>query len=309
MRRHCVIGLASLAIAALCCLVLGMFSREPVYAGKRWGGWLRDLRHPSPRVRHAAQVAFRAMGTNSVPLLREMLHATDSPARTNLYLLLARQRIIRLDLAPARERRIRAALACVVIGPDAAELAPDLLAFSKEDSFCFNLAESALGHLGQAAVAPLSVALTNETYDARRLAAGALLEIGPPAGGAVPVLLKRLDDDYIGIRATAARALGRIGVVTPEVVRALVIKTGDPATEVRWPALMTLEDFGARALPALERLLDDPEADLRSGAARALEASPAIPALRQAANDPDGKVQRAAERALQTIQERATKHR
>src|SRR5262249_116016 len=57
---------------------------EPSYQGKRLTSWLRDLRNPSPLVQRNAQEAVSQLGTNAVPVLREMLHASDSPLRTNL---------------------------------------------------------------------------------------------------------------------------------------------------------------------------------------------------------------------------------
>jgi len=221
MRRFYVIWLAVLGAAVLAGVGLGMSSREPVYRGLRLSVWLRNLRDPSPRVQHEAQEALGQMGPDAVFLVRGMLHAQDSPLATNLLNLVSRQSIIKVSFAPARERRIRAALACVVLGAEATPAVPDLVEFSKEDAYCFNLAESALGHMGEGAVEPLMRSLTNRDYAVRRLAAGAFRAIGPPASVAAPWLVGCLKDEYMDMRATAARALGRIGVVSPDVVRAL----------------------------------------------------------------------------------------
>jgi len=97
-------------------VVIGLSLRGPAYQGRPLRAWLRDMQHPSPLVRHNAQEAVRHLGTNAVPTLREMLHAEDSPIRTNMIYLLSRQRFLRIGFVPAREWRISAAQACFVLG-------------------------------------------------------------------------------------------------------------------------------------------------------------------------------------------------
>src|SRR6266436_3449387 len=158
--------------AALFVVVIGLPSPEPTYQGRVLRAWLREMQHPSPLVRHNAQEAVNHLGTNAVPVLRESLHAEDSSIKTNIMHLLSQQRFVRIRFFPARERRISAALACFVLGPSAEPAIPDLLEFSAEDSYCRNLAESALGQMGPGAVERISCALTNEDLNVRRTAAG-----------------------------------------------------------------------------------------------------------------------------------------
>jgi HEAT repeat protein len=272
MRRRYVIALVLLIMAAGIAFVLGSIA-EPSYQGKRLSGWLRDLRNPSPLVQCRAQEALRQIGTNAMPVLRRMLHAEDSSVRTNLVNLLQRQTLIKLSFANARERRIRAAFACVILGPKARAAIDDLLEFSLDDSFCSNLAESALGSMGEGAVGPLCLTLTdtNLNYTLRRVAVGALVSIGPQARAATSVLTNCLADNFSVIRANAARALGRIGDPSPDVVRALVALLGDPDLDVRVCAEVAVTEFGNAAVPILRILCKDPDPSICQGAAKALE--------------------------------------
>ena len=156
-----------------------------------------------------------------MPLLREMLHARDSSFKTNLVNLLSQQSFVKMNIVMARERRIQAGLACIELGPKAGPAIQDLLEFTKGGSFCANVGEAALGRIGAEAVGPLCLALTDDDPKTRQVAAGALGNIGTKAEKAIPELTKHLRDEYGGVRAMAPRALGRVGVVLPEVVRAL----------------------------------------------------------------------------------------
>ena len=246
---------------------------EPTFEGKRLSSWLRDLRDPSALVQHRAQNALRHMGTNSVPVLREMLHARDSPLRTNIVSLLQRQTLFKLSFAPARERRVRAALACAILGPMASPAVPDLLEFSTGDNFCSNLAESALGCLGETAVPPLCTVLmdTNSNYTLRRVAVGALASIGPPARAAIPALTNSLKDNFSEIRANAAHALGRIEFPSPEVVAALMELLDDQDLKVRICAEMAVTGFGKPVMPILASLSKGADASICRGATKALD--------------------------------------
>ena len=264
-------------------VILAWLSHGPSYHGTGLGRWLRDLRHPSPLLQHRAQEAVRHMGSSALPVLRNKLHAADSPLTTNIVNLLQRQTLVPIPFVPARERRIRAALACAILGPVAEPAIPDLLEFSQGDAFCANLAQSALGQIGERAVGALSLTLTHTNYNLREVAAGALVHVGPQASAAIPALRNCLKDDYAGVRANAARALGRIGIVSPSVVRALVEAFSDPFLDVRCCAWAAVTGFGKPAVPMLSTLLKDDDDAVRTGAEKALRE---INAAEHARKDP-----------------------
>jgi len=270
MRRFFAMAIAVvLAIAALCVLA-GLWPRQPAYHGRALSAWLPALQHPSPLVRHGAQEAVRKMGTNTVPYLRQFLHAQDSFLKTNLVALLRRQSLVKVEMVMARERRVQAALACVELGPDARPVIADLLEFSKADTFCGNLAEAALAGTGTVAVPPLCAALTNADYKIRKAAIGALANIRPQADSALPALTKCLKDKDAVIRATAAQALGRAGVPSTEVVRALMQALGDPDFNVRQRAFVALAGFGDQISPMLQDFIREVGLEHETDAGNAL---------------------------------------
>lgn len=237
-------------------LVLGLFvglfivtrliSSEPSCQGKGLSAWLRDLDGPSSLQRHQAQEAVRLIGSNAIPVLRSMLHARDLPLKTNLVGLLRKQRWITIPFTLARERQIRAALGCTALGPQSRLLFPDLFELSHGDSFLFNLAEGAVSEMGQAAVEPLCLSLTDKDYYTRELAAGALVHIGRAAKPAQPLLITCLADPYASVRANAARSLARIGVCSQPVIDGLKRAALDKDIDVRCAAAAALEGFGVK---------------------------------------------------------------
>jgi HEAT repeat protein len=55
--------------------------------------------------------------------------------------------------------------------------------------------------------------------------------MGPKAHSAVPALIIALDDEDVGVRLNAARALGQIGAEAEEAVPALMRALKDPANQ------------------------------------------------------------------------------
>jgi HEAT repeat protein len=172
----------------------------------------------------------------------------------------------------ADDLRVRAAVACNILGPMAEPAIPELLEASKR-SATFNVTMAALSHVGAPAVNPLISALTNANSTVRSAAAGALGYMGPQAEAAAPALVKSLRDEDDGVRARAALALGKIGVGSTEVVSALTSALTEPDMAIRCNAAFSLAQFGKgaeAAVPALTKLLEDPESSARIGATNAL---------------------------------------
>jgi HEAT repeat protein len=110
-----------------------------------------------------------------------------------------------------------------------------------------------------------------------------------------------------GVRAFAAKALGRMQEkardAAPDLARAL----GDENSEVRSAARWALGRIGPTAVPALREALKNNNVQVRSGAASALGsmgpvAEDAVPALTQALRDEDPVVRIEAISALEKIQ-------
>ena len=143
--------------------------------------------------------------------------------------------------------------------------------------------------------------------DHRSVAADALGELAAPQ--AVAPLLRLLDASDSGVRASAARALGKIGSREP-VERLIDIAEHDRAWAVRTWAIGALRAIGAQeVVPRLVPLLDDPNPAVRASVVRALgqlgDSSVADDLRRSRANEAWSR-RRPYSRALRALQRRTT---
>jgi len=172
------------------------------------------------------------------------------------------------------------------------------------------------------AVTILSGLLHDSAAEVRARAAEALGHHGPAAASARSALVEKLADPETTVRRAAAKALGRLGA-DPEVTLPLLVKLlEDKDPSVRNRAMDSLAESGAQgldrliaslgnektaywaclivneigpkaaaAVPALVKLLDDPQIDVRREAILALgsigaAASSAVPQLSKILDDP-----------------------
>ena len=204
-----------------------------------------------------------------------MFRAQDSRLKMKLIGLLQRQSLVRVRIPMARDQRIKAAWACVALGPVSKPLIPDLLAMTKEQADDYNATLYALGGMGDVAVMPLVLALTNKNSQVRQVAAGVLGLIGRGASNAVSALAESLHDADAGVRMNAALSLGAIRIASPEAVSVLAGALSDRDSAVRCNAAASLSEFGPEAkgtAPSLSKLLDDPDEFVRMNATNALKA-------------------------------------
>lgn len=138
----------------------------------------------------------------------------------------------------------------------------------------------------------------------RELAADAIAYLGPPAGAAVPALIRATRDDVERVRRKAVSALGSMGqtaeIAIPAVVELMVF---DESPAVRDAAATALAGIGPAALPVLQHLLNDEDPEVRWRAADAVgklgaDARGAAPALRQLLRDDNSNVRMHAVEAL-----------
>jgi len=114
----------------------------------------------------------------------------------------------------------------------------------------------------------------------RRLAAGALSNIGPEAAPAVPDLIRALSDDEAEVRAAAARALSHIGPRAASAVPFLVKNMdGKQPYEVRQFSCEALSRIGKGLKPFIPEIIrtlrEDTHAAVRQRAVCALGCLPA----------------------------------
>lgn len=186
-----------------------------------------------------------------------------------------------------------------------------------------------VGPAAAAAVPALTQSLSHADAEHRRLAALALGSIGPAAKDAVPALAAALDDESDEVRAYSAYALGRVGkpslpaaeklvtmafdedaLVRRASIRALraieppdevidpildrILESGD--TSIILPALHTLAEDGAVAVPRLRKKLKHEEAAYWACLVLAEigpEAKDAVPEITEVLEhkDPDARLQ------------------
>ena len=176
---------------------------------------------------------------------------------------------------------------------DAAEAVPALVE-ALEDSYepMRRNAIYALGAIGKPAVEPLIDALDSEK---EAFEMEPILHICDAAHGlaatgasAVPPLISALEDERENVRASAAYALGEMGLTAAEAIDGLVSLLTDESEEVRRHATSALGMIKvpvSKTVPALVKVLEDREdTDLAFFAAQALarigpDAADAVPAL------------------------------
>jgi hypothetical protein len=116
----------------------------------------------------------------------------------------------------------------------------------------------------------------NQDMYPREGIAYALCGIGPPASNAVPSLLRVVTNagtNTLSIKSSV-RALGRIHAEPEKVVPALTKLLKDPEHVVRIGSILSLQAFGADARPAVPALVEslkDQEDSIRRAAAEALK--------------------------------------
>jgi HEAT repeat protein len=226
----------------------------------------------------AAELLGRVGSAKAVPALLEVVQAT------------------RTEDSDVREIALRALAR--IADPRAVE--PLVQAMSTADPWLTTRIADILTHHGDAAVDPLIALLTQPAgQPARAWAANVLGELR--AARAFPALVRGLNDPDDEVRGKVATALGRLGdrravahlldhLLTdpapfvrsriastlgrlggPEVIDRLVRTLRDPAWWVRMRSVEALEQIGAASEGPLLVALDDPDPEIRSRAAVALE--------------------------------------
>ncbi len=137
-----------------------------------------------------------------------------------------------------------------------------------------DLAVEALGECRQPGAVPALVrALENQNPEVRECAAEALRQLKSGAAPAVPALIRALDDEQKSVQMRSALVLGAIGPDAGAAVPRLIglLKEGDGS--LVWAAAIALGNIGPaakEAAPALVKLLNDSDLHVRLSAAKAL---------------------------------------
>lgn len=245
-------------------------SHEPTYQGRGLSYWVNALRTADAT---AARNAIHEIGTNAIGPLCRSLVTHDSALKQKWRNLLAKQRLIEIQLQYEGDRHNLEAEAFQYLGPQA-ELAIPVLTNLFARPGCELVTLRALSYCGPAAVPFLLQALSHPSPAVR--AQTALCITTEQAGNmALPTLAKNLRDPNSSVRELTALAvryfvelLKRSGKsVHPELfIPPLLANLQETNHFVRHNASRALAVFGrggTNAVPALVGLLSDPNEDIR----------------------------------------------
>ncbi len=219
---------------------------DPVYNGHKLTSWLNELHptysgHYTQETRETAQKAIRAIGTNGVPCLIEMLRVRDSALRLKFKAYVEKQKLFRIKFRrPAEETQFIAILGIKELGHTAVETVPDLIALAD-----------------------------NGTWSVRAVAADALGLMGEEARPGIPVLMKVAQDGDEYVRGCALRALQNLAPVFPEIVPPIEKHLQDPAPSLRAQTLQWMVGRSTNrteCLPLIKAQLSDTQHEARAGA-------------------------------------------
>jgi HEAT repeat protein len=210
------------ALTGLAWLIL--HPHEPVYKAHSLTFWLKQARQNN-WLDPEAEKAIRAMGTNALPTLMEMVKVRNSPLRADLIKMSTNQHLVSIPILPQHDIHLMAIYGFRQLGATAKAAVPRLvILINDKDPEVRDCAAICLGRIGPSArdavpglVKYLSEALrTNtgtvqDTYEMES-AAFALGEIGGPSRPAIPELtaLSKLTNTFGDARSFAKAALIKI---------------------------------------------------------------------------------------------------
>jgi RNA polymerase sigma factor (sigma-70 family) len=241
---------------------------QPVYHGKKLSIWLHEYyqnvdndplpvdaklppRKVNPALRVEAETAIRAIGTNALPTLLDMLaRKPDSDFKQVTSYLANKQPLTSLRPFTVHDYYGMGVVGFQALGSTATPAAPTLIQL-----------------------------LTNAPPGTGFPLVRALAAIGPDAKDSVPALLPRLHDPNLFIRLATLEALQNIheqpDLVLPALIENLNVPKGKSRDQdVTFLTLMALGRFGPQAsiaVPAITPFLSDPDASLREQATNALK--------------------------------------
>jgi HEAT repeat protein len=267
MRVRLLVTLAiilSLMVAAIFWLIpLRKRSDEPRFAGRRLTELLEDYDFNNRTFAPQSEEALKALGTNAVPRLIELLSMRDSLLRRKVMGNRLNFRMGGIRITSAHYYHQSAVAACGRLGVIAEGAVPHLVQLLNDGDNC--RAHEALTNMGPAVVTPVMELLNRHTR-ARAAAIGILGALGESAEPAVLRLVEVLrTDSDVWNRARAAIALSEIKMHQDVVVPALISGLEASDVIVRRFAAISLAEFGptaTSAIPHLVKALASDDADL-----------------------------------------------
>ena len=345
----------SLTAAALLFFLLSLIPTEPSYQTRSLSSWIDELSPPifafnlndgsstpiflpvrTTKERDALE-AIRAIGTNALPYLANVVRQDDSRLKTKLLLWLNKQKFAKIRFPSADQRRAHAYAALLHLGyaaipgwrdllldenlpMDRREIAALSLARLNSRSWGFPVGYTSGTPVAGSSLSPsgsltkmdhealwrvLSQALSSTNPIMRANVAFHLANLGTDAKDAVPILLQHVHDPDPRAREACLKALSRCEPdMALSLIRSVKYRSG-PGRAGAAASLGFLKQRPEESIAILIEATHDPEPKVRETAISALSdfgprASNAIPLL-NACNDTNKIVRRAATNALAQI--------
>jgi HEAT repeat protein len=298
MQRRIHFGLAALLLVLVGVIAWEVLrEREPVYHGKALSIWLEGPPAPDS-ISPETETAIRAMGTDALPALLNMVRLRDSAVRKALIELSSKHKWLPIHIRPVEEIREMACCGFMLLGPTAKPAVPKLARLLDDDDPQVRcVAAACLAYLGPTsrdAVPALVVYLSHllkpnrgSQWDAhgRYFAAYALCQIGPAAGPAIPQLtaLTTLTNES----DWRARACARAALIKLRGDSLLPLAEGlkDTSDQTRWfyekggNVILYLGTNAEPLIPVLLGALQQKNIDIQKRALAVLEMIHARPEL------------------------------
>jgi HEAT repeat protein len=246
------------------------YKSELRYEGKTATEWTIEASANYPRRNQAAVQALRQMGEPAVLHLAWMAETRDSALKSKVLSLSERFPLIGEVMSSSHWYRYYAARALGDIGPPARSAAPALEAMTQDSELHLrHAASAALIRIREEPLQPYIDALRDVASTNSSDPFGVLMELGPAAKLAVPVVFEQLQSTNYRIRMRAVVLLGYVGVESEECVALLAAMLDDADEMVVHSAIGSLAHFGPLAKPVTPRIrlfLQHAESHLRTSA-------------------------------------------
>jgi HEAT repeat protein len=256
---------AALFLAAIGLLVWSLLpAPEPSYKGQPLSEWLLGYSwssgSPMPALPNAPKFgvtvyksnfadwdesddAIRAIGTNAIPTLLQMLCAKDTKTKLALLKLIQKQHVIAISHTPAESLNFAAAMGFRKLGPQGVSAIPDLINIYRRNisTWSRSACSTSLYDLAPFDIPQIAQGMASPDPQVRRLLIGALASIRAQPVALVPVLARSLHDSDADVRITAAGALAAFGPAANSAVPDLLQLRQDQNSEVRFAAQYALD--------------------------------------------------------------------
>jgi hypothetical protein len=290
-------------------------SEEPMHRGKPLSHWVAKAYPPGGTEQALAELAIKAIGTNSIPLLIRYVNATNAKWKKKVHEIAGNYFAIKYDYTHAEEFHARALQAFQILGKEGRSAIPPLIESFDNRADNMEIVAWALTGIGEESIGPVCAALRSKSTRRRNgavRALGHLVQSKKTGTGSEQVMEKLADilnSNDSEWKAEALYALGsfqdRAKSLLPTFTR-LASETDYRVSDAAIRAILSVGPDEA-SIPILTKALLHQDHVVRRRAAEHLgkfgtEAKIAVTALLQNTNHLQVGVREAVSNALQQIE-------